>query len=633
MTTNKEVFAKRKEGALDEAYQMALILMQGPQISDWDFKAFAWCLIDLIKRGVKVGNDQNIDHYRQQLQAIKLDPNDDVLSKSVRYALSLCNPHGQLISQAKELSKQGRHKEAVNLYRNIWLGGSADRDVQTSLGWELYKLCKEQMALDNVNLGAVKLNLNDYLKLDVEKPSLLHTCILQLAEKLSGQDGFNMLAFSRMWNLDYLRTEDFERYHGDDGKEYPSLAEKVFQQASKDAAKSDNAHNLNYILPYINTAINKFPDNIWLQLNKAKLLLALGRNDDALAFGLTVTKSKVNDYWAWELLGDICAANSPDIALSCYCKALLNSNDDKFTGKLRLKLAERMAERGDYSSARGEVERVISYRESEGQRIPEDATRLASQPWYRNATATSSNLDYYKSRAPVAESLLFSQLPWIRASIGEKFTIPGKEGKPKRKIYIETDTVPMEVSIPESKGSFRGFAIGDAFKLKGELDNNGHFQVYVVEGREEGTPWDIFPEKIGVIDHINQQKKLIHFIVDRKIDGIVSLSELNSAFSEGDAIALKLAKFNTKDGVRHHVLAIKHTSHIPDSAVRKDFCEVFREERGMGFTSNDIFVPPFLMSQHNIQDGDLVSGLAIINYNKKRGIWGWKAVTIKTTQN
>jgi hypothetical protein len=84
MTTNKEVFAKRREGALDEAYQMALILMQGSHISDWDFKAFAWCLIDLIKRGVQVGHDQNLDHYRQQLQAIKLDPNDDVLSKSVR---------------------------------------------------------------------------------------------------------------------------------------------------------------------------------------------------------------------------------------------------------------------------------------------------------------------------------------------------------------------------------------------------------------------------------------------------------------------------------------------------------------------------------------------------------------------
>ena len=109
MITNKDVFAKRKEeGALDEAYQMALVLMQGLKISDWDFKAFAWCLIDLIKRDVQAGHDQNLDHYRQQLQEIKLDPNDEVLSKSVRYALSLCNPHGQLISQAKELSKQKR---------------------------------------------------------------------------------------------------------------------------------------------------------------------------------------------------------------------------------------------------------------------------------------------------------------------------------------------------------------------------------------------------------------------------------------------------------------------------------------------------------------------------------------------
>ena len=42
MITNKDVFAKRKEeGALDEAYQMALVLMQGLKISDWDFKAFA----------------------------------------------------------------------------------------------------------------------------------------------------------------------------------------------------------------------------------------------------------------------------------------------------------------------------------------------------------------------------------------------------------------------------------------------------------------------------------------------------------------------------------------------------------------------------------------------------------------
>ena len=628
MITSNEVFDKRREGALDEAYQMALELMQAPEVSDWDVKAFAWCLIDLIKRDVQTSNHQNLNHYRQQLESIKLDPNNDVLTKSVRYVLSICNPHGKLISQAKELSKLGRHQDAVNLYREVWLSGSIDRDIQTGLGWELYKLCKELMARDNVNLGTVKRDINDYLKLDVEKPSLLHTCFLQLASKLSG-NGLNMLAFSRLWNLDYLRSEDFERYQGDDGKEYPSLAEKVIQQASKEATKSDNAQNMNYILPHINTAIDRFPDNIWLKLNKAKVLLALGRNDDALAFGLAVAKSKVNDYWPWELLGDICAANDPDAALGCYCKALLSSNDDKFTGKVRLKLAERMVEAGEYTAARLEVGRVISYREREGQRIPDIAARLASQPWYAETVATSSNIDYYISRAPVAEALLFSQLPWVSACVGNKFTIPGKEGKPKRKLYVKTSAVPMEVSIPESKGDFHGFATGDAIMLKGELDSNGRLKVYVIEARDEGTPWDIFPEKIGVIDHVNKQKKLIHFIVDRKIDGVIPLSELTTSFKEGEAVALKLAKYITNQVERYRVLQALPSTSTPDSSIRKEFHEEVREEREMGFTNNDIFVPPFLMNLEHIRDGDLISGVAIINYNKKRSSWGWKAISIK----
>ena len=50
MITSKEVFAKRKEGAIDEAYKMALELMAAPQVDGWDQKAFGWCLIDLIKR-------------------------------------------------------------------------------------------------------------------------------------------------------------------------------------------------------------------------------------------------------------------------------------------------------------------------------------------------------------------------------------------------------------------------------------------------------------------------------------------------------------------------------------------------------------------------------------------------------
>ena len=626
MITNKDVFAKRKEN-IDEAYQMALQLMSAPDIDDWDFKAFAWCLIDLIKRDANTGQQQNLAHYRQQLEGIKVDPNDDVLQKGVRYVLSLCSPHGQLISEAKSLSKQGRHAEAANFYRKLCANGAADTTIQTSLAWELYKLSKELMAQNNVN--DVKKNLNDYLKLEVEKPSLLHTCFLQLASKLAGEDRLNMLVFARLWSLDYLRPEDFERYVANDGNEYPSLAEKVIQQASKEAAGSGNHQDLNYILPHIDQAITRFPDNIWLKLNNAKVLLALGRHDDALTFGLEVTKSKINDYWSWELLGDICSGSDPEATLSSYCKALLCSSDDKFTGKVRLKLALRLVESGDLAIAKHEVERLVVYRDKEGQKIPEDVTKIVSQAWYREIQATDSNVAFYKANASVAESLLFSKMLWISANSGQKFTVPGKEDKPKRKLFVKTSSEPMEVSIPEYKFEFPTLNPGDGLRIKGEFDTTNRFQVYVIEKRDSDKQWDVFSEKVGVVDHVNNDKKLIHFLVDRDLDGVVPFSELDGSFREGDAITVKLSRYKSKQGQRYRVLQAMATDQTPSTSVKKQFCEEVRESNGMGFTTSDIFIPPPLMNECQIKDGQTVSGTALLSYNKKRASWGWRAMSIE----
>lgn len=528
MITSKEVFAKRKEGAVDEAYRMALELMAIPNADEWDKKAFCWCLIDVIKRDAGNGNNENLAHYQRQLESIEADPSDEVLAKGVRNALSLCNPGGREISHAKALGKEGRHAEAAAAYRKALAACPANREAQTGFGWELYKHTKELMAAENVSIGAVKRNLNDYLKLDVEKPSLLHSCILQLAGKLAGQDKFSMLAFARLWNLSNLRPEDFERFRGEDGKEYPSLAEKVIQQVGKEASAADSARDQEQVLPHLNAAIERFPDNVWLKLDKAKILLSLGRHEEALAFGLAVVKAKPNDYWAWGLVGDIVSPTDRETALGCYCKALSCPAEDKFTGKIRLKVARHMLESKDFSAAKLEVETVVRAKESEGHKIPEEAAEIASQPWFAETAAASSNRDFYKSRLPAAEALLYGGLPWVDACIGEKFTVLDKEGKPKhkRKIFLRTPSIPVEVSIPESKLGGRKCSAGDAIKVKGEYDDNQRFMVFVLDGREAESGWDVFPESVGVVDHVNHEKGVLHFIVDREVDGVIPLSEL-----------------------------------------------------------------------------------------------------------
>ncbi|WP_323600766.1 DUF7017 domain-containing protein [Pseudomonas putida] len=509
------------------------------------------------------------------------------------------------------------------------MNGAADQEIQTSFGWELYQHTKALLAKENFSVGEVKRNLSDYLKLEIEKPSPLHSRMLQLAAKLAGQDKLKMLAFSRHWDLQHLRGEDYERYRAEDGREYPSLAEKVIQLAGKEAAAADDADGQEYILPFIDSAMGRFPDNVFLKLNKAKLLLALGRHDEALAFGIAVTKAKSNDYWAWGLLGEIVSQKDQDAALGCYCKALTCSAEDKFTGKIRLKVAERMLEANDHAAAKHEVEAIVRAKEQEGYKIPEEVASIAAQDWFAGVQAKVSNRDYYRLHAKAAEALLFNDLPWIDACLGETFVVPGRENKPKRKVFLKTGSIPAEVSIPESKVARMSLAAGDAVRIKGEFDEKQRFNLFVLERRPGATAWDVAPELLGVVNQVNEDKQVIRYIVSREINGEIPMSVLPCAFAEGDAIEVQLVRYVSKRGPRYRVLSAKASEKVPGDLLRKDFTEAVRVSNGMGFTPSEIFIPPPLVERCEIEDGQQVSGTAVQVYNKKRESWGWKAVSIQ----
>ena len=121
------------------------------------------------------------------------------------------------------------------------------------------------------------------------------------------------------------------------------------------------------------------------------------------------------------------------------------------------------------------------------------------------------------------------------------------------------------------------------------------------------------------------------FIVDQKVDGIIPFNKLTAALVEGDAIAVKLSKYTTKQGDRFRVLTSAQTNQEPDSSIRKTFQETVRVSNGMGFTTTKIFIPPSMVSESGIENDDILSGVALLNYDKKREAWGWKAVSVVRT--
>lgn len=122
-------------------------------------------------------------------------------------------------------------------------------------------------------------------------------------------------------------------------------------------------------------------------------------------------------------------------------------------------------------------------------------------------------------------------------------------------------------------------------------------------------------------------------MISRAIDGVINFSDLPEEFKEGDAISLRLAKYTSGQGTRYRVLTSSKTSKSIPSSILKYFSDDVREENGMGFTDEGIFIPPPLIRQNNISDGDFVTGQAILNYNNKRSEWGWKAITITEVQS
>lgn len=633
MISSKDVFQKRKAGDLDTAYAMGLERMAAADRDAWDVRAFGWVLVDLVKK-LAVNPGPELNRYAAELRQLAVSSDDDLLTKQRGYALSLLQEGAKDLQKARGLSRDGQHRQAVRIYTEAFERGALDPSNQIAYGWDLFKATRQlmqQRAQDQwpaALVGEAKGYLGAYLKLDVERPSMLHSCILQQALRLASAGHLKVMVFARMWGLENLREEDFERFVAEDGKSRPSLAETVVQRAAKDAAASGQPGDLDYIHPFVDRAMARFPDNVWLKLNKVKILRALGQQEDARMLAIDFARTKSGEYWVWDLLGDL--VPEPKAGISCYCKALLCSQDDNFVSGVRLKLAGLLADFNHFAEAKGEVMRVIEHKTRAGHRLPVEAQELSQAYWYGEAASAEPGAAFYARFASQADELLFSALPWIDACIGERFTIDGQETKPRRKLYLRAAPFPYEVSISESRLRLKAMSVGQPVKVKADHDfDSGRFMLYVASRREEGADFDVFSETTGVIDQVNAGKGVLHFMAGVDAHGVYPLADYAGTAVLGGGVTLRLAQCRSaKRGAFVRALTAEPSAQAPRAEIYRAFKEPVRVDKGMGFTEGGIFIPPDLVAAHAMNDDDLVSGAAVLSFNTKRQSWGWRAILV-----
>lgn len=191
--------------------------------------------------------------------------------------------------------------------------------------------------------------------------------------------------------------------------------------------------------------------------------------------------------------------------------------------------------------------------------------------------------------------------------ISEKFQI--KEGLP---VFVKL----YQKEKPRSMYSFSS-----------EKESRVH--IFSISERPEGKLWDSFQEQVGIVDHINHEKGIAHFIINKRLDSIMKLQQLKEKVEIGTKLSVRLKKVS-KDGESYYtVLTCNVTNQEPTENLLRAFDGRVEISGSAGF-ADDVYIERELINEHKINDNDIVKGIAILNYNKKRLKWGWKSIKIES---
>lgn len=728
MASTKEIFALRKQGKIEEAFNLADALFNIDPNDEWVIKAYAWTLYDKIKILVEQKEYTKAKQLGEKLEQLPIEESDKYLYPSVQRVLLSIDPNREILKRAKAKSEAGDHSEALKLYKEAQIYFQNDLALENAIAWELYRSSKDLFASVPIKLADIKIVLAEYIKLKNERPSRIHSLFLGIADKIIESDQFNVISFLKLWDLNKLTDEDFQpnEYNG---KLYPSRGEKIIQHVSKLIIKKRLISEIDYFKPFLEIGIKKFPENIWLPYYKVKFLQLSGKNEEALNFITPIVKAKSNDFWTWALLAELYFDTEPEMSMSSFCRALMCPAEEGFLINTRIRLAELLLKKNMFSEAKYEIVRAIKTKTDQGLSLGAALTNYQNFEWFIKEQEIKSNNDFYKKKSRKAEEVLLKDLPWIEGCLGSTYVTQLKPDKPRRNIFIkaksnahdreEITKISVSERILKSLGKINN---GDAVKLKGEKSKDGKYTVFCIERRTEnafdifpknsgnitgirrnikgdiekvyitiklgkylfeepygddagaiknfkvgqpvfvigyyfsemllkdykkqqehrmknqmpfkivsvdlrpeGSDYDLIPEEDAIINYINVGKQTIHLISESKREIFFRKNEFDGELLMGTVLKVRTKELEGDKGKYLRTVTIRKAIESHNSSLKRSYEGTLEVYNGFGKVDG-VFVSPDLIKSVDLKDGQSVYGTAIINFEKKKGIWGWKAL-------
>ena len=224
----RDVTNLRKEGRLNEALELARReLNEDP--NEWTRMSLFWVLRDFaMNQFVPTNNLEQARYCLDQMEELLPDMMDDngAGERAYQNLYKLILPNANEIKQISDMSKTNPNEAYQRITEKFGIDAkNIDPKLHEDFGWIVYRYMKANS--DQLTSIQIRCLLRDYMQLQNERPSLLHSMILNYALNFSkGHSDFSFYKFFMLWGAKNLRYDDYQEGWAD-GHDIPSLTSRI----------------------------------------------------------------------------------------------------------------------------------------------------------------------------------------------------------------------------------------------------------------------------------------------------------------------------------------------------------------------------------------------------------------------
>lgn len=411
--TIKEITNLRNSGRLQEALAAANIEFS-QNSNKYTAGALFWCLYDLLKQQ----SDGDAQEMLERMKALynEFCKGDELMQRYLNTAEIKLLPHYQDVKDANEKAKNGG--DAFALYQQVasWHDdGTLDNRLYNTFGWIIYYALKQTDLKDATKRKQL---LFRYLKLELPRPSMLHSLILGEAVKVEENTPlqFRIRDFVRLWGLENLMEEDWAQFKTESGNLTSSVVEKLIKVYTREL-KTDGVEAPEEFENLVDTALTRYPNNQYMPSYKADVLISKGRFQDALTCYKNMILLSPSKYYLYDRVADL--VEDIDLKIGLLCKALMCGAEDDFLGTVRLKLASLLYRKNMFENAKYELDKYHEVYQKNSWGLKSSFWELFNK--LKSIPSAASNDALYHECAVVADEFIYSSLPSIVAvKVSEK---------------------------------------------------------------------------------------------------------------------------------------------------------------------------------------------------------------------